>query len=377
MRRIWLNAGELSGDIHGQALLQALQRLEPGIQAIGMGGPHMAQAGMDTLLRIESLSVMGLTETLSALPRAIGMLRRIKRELTARKAAGNIDAVVLIDAPDFNFRVAKIAFGLGIPVYYHIPPKVWAWRTGRVRFLRDYTRKIFSILPFEMDFYKAHGIGEDQAIFVGNPLVDMVNYPALEAITPLPKRIGVMPGSRRAEISGLMPLFGETVRRLRATRPDLECVCLRAPNIAAEQLHALWPADVPLTMIEPDTRYQAMRSCAMLLAASGTATLEAALAGTPTILAYKVSGLTYTVGKRLISIPWVGLPNLIANREVFPECLQEQANPEVLSTLAGRWLDNPQELAAVRQELDAIRAQCGPPGSAERAARLLLDDLSA
>ena len=375
MRRIWISAGELSGDIHGQALLQALHKREPDLEASGMGGPYLERAGMHTLLRIEALSVMGLTETFTALPRAFSMLRRIKQELGERRARGELDAVVLIDAPDFNFRVARMASGFGIPVYYHIPPKVWAWRTGRVRFLRDYTRKIFSILPFEADFYKAHGLGEDRVTFVGNPLVDMVDYPSLASMQPLPRRIGIMPGSRRAEVTSLMPLFGETARCLRSARPDIECVCLRAPNIEADALRALWPADVPLTMAEPETRYRTMRSCAMLLAASGTATLEAALAGTPTVLAYKVSPLTYAIGKHVVNIPWVGLPNLILNREVFPECLQDKANPEYLAAIASVWLDNPDKLDAVRRDLDLIRVLCGPPGSADRAARLLLDDL--
>ena len=375
MRHVWINAGELSGDIHGQALLQALHRHCPDLEAVGMGGPHMEQAGMRTLLRVESLSVMGLTETFTALPRAIGMLRRIQQELTERRGRGELDAVVLIDAPDFNFRVARMASGLGIPVYYHIPPKVWAWRTGRVRFLRKYTRKIFSILPFEADFYTAHGLGEDRVVFVGNPLVDMVDYPALASVKPLARRIGIMPGSRRAEVSHLMPLFGDTARRLRAGRPDTEYVCLRAPNIDADTLRALWPADVPLTMAEPETRYQTMRSCTLLLAASGTATLEAALAGTPTVLAYKVSPLTYAIGKHVVKVPWVGLPNLILNREVFPECLQDKANPDNLAAIAGDWLDKPDKLDTVRRDLDLIRQLCGPPGSADRAARLLLDDL--
>ena len=372
---IWINAGELSGDMHGQALLKALRARKPGIMAVGMGGMYLDNAGMLTLQRVEDLSVMGATEVLTALPRALRMLDAIRKELSSLKAAGKIDAVVLIDAPDFNFRVAKIAAGLDIPVYYYIPPKVWAWRTGRVHFLERYVRKIFCILPFEPAFYQSHGLSPEQISFVGNPLVDMVNWAELQHIEPLPRRVGIMPGSRRAEVHSLMPLFGATARLLRTARPDLEFCCLRAPNVAESTLRALWPQDIPLTMLEPETRYQAMRSCACILAASGTATLETALAGTPTLLAYRVSNITYTLGKRVIKVPWVGLPNLILNREVFPECLQQDANPEHMASIVGTWLDEPDRLEAVRAELGRIRELCGPPGSTGRAAELLLQAL--
>lgn len=377
MTSIWINAGELSGDMHGGALLRALCALRPELNAAGMGGPDLAAAGMRNLLRVESLSVMGGTEVLSALPRAAHMLWKIRSELRRRKAAGRIDAVVLVDAPGFNFQVARIAQGLGIPVYYHIPPKVWAWRTGRVRFLEQHVRKLFCILPFETDFYRYHGLGEDRAVFVGNPLVDMVNWPKLAPIAPQANRIGIMPGSRRAEVESLMPAFGDTARHLLRERPQLEFVCLRAPNMPAERLRALWPQDVPLTLIEPETRYLGMRSCAFILAASGTATLETALAGTPTLITYRVSRLTWEIGKRLVRVPFVGLPNLILGEEVFPECLQDKAAPEALAARARLWLDKPEQLDAVRARLDELRTLCGPPGSAARAARILLDDLDA
>lgn len=148
-----------------------------------MGGPNLARAGQKNLFRVESLSVMGIMEVLTALPRALHMLSRIKKEMARLRP----DAVVLVDAPEFNFRVAKIAHGLGIPVYYFIPPKIWAWRTGRVRFLQRYVKRLFCILPFEPAFYAKHGVQVD---YIGNPLVDMVNWPELEKIEPIKGRIG-------------------------------------------------------------------------------------------------------------------------------------------------------------------------------------------
>ena len=365
MKHIWINAGELSGDMQAAALLSALREREPDLRATGMGGPNLARAGQKNLFRVEALSVMGIAEVLTALPRALRMLARIKEELAALRP----DAVVLVDAPEFNFRVAKIAHGLGIPVYYFIPPKIWAWRTGRVRFLHRHVRRLFCILPFEPDFYARYGVAVD---YVGNPLVDMVQWPELETLSPVSGRIGLMPGSRRKEVESLLPRFGEAARLLLRQGRDVRFHCLRAPNMTEEKLRSLWPADVPLVFEQPEDRYAAMRRCECLLAASGTATLEAALAGVPTIVAYRVAPLSALVGRLLIKVKWVSLPNLIMGREVFPELLQDQASGDALAAQLGAWLDKPAQLAAVRAATDDIRRRCGEPGRAGRAAEKLL-----
>lgn len=362
---VWINAGELSGDMQAASLLRALREQEPGLCAMGMGGPHLAEAGMRTLFRVESLSVMGIAEVFSALPRALRLLHNIGKALDAHRP----DAVVLVDAPEFNFRVAKMAHARGIPVYYFIPPKVWAWRTGRVEFLRRYVRELLCILPFEEEFYRRHGLSVH---YVGNPLVDMVNWPSLQGILPEPNRVGLMPGSRSKEVRALMPLFGETARLLRQTRPDLRFHCLRAPNMDETRLRALWPSDIPLVVEPPLERYRTMRGCACILAASGTATLETALAGVPTVVTYKVAPLSAFVGQYLIRVPFVSLPNLILDRELFPELLQDAATPDSLARAALHWLDNPLALENVHAGLEELRRRCGQGGSAARAASLLL-----
>lgn len=368
MKHIWINAGELSGDMQAAALLTALRQREPDLKASGMGGPNLARVGQQNLLRVESLSVMGIAEVLTALPRALRMLARIKRELASLRP----DAVILVDAPEFNFRVAKIAHGLGIPVYYFIPPKVWAWRTGRVRFLRRFVRRLFCILPFEAAFYERYGIAVD---YIGNPLVDMVNWPHLQGLTPIRGRIGLMPGSRRKEVEVLLPLFGRAAHLLLKQGRDLTFHCLRAPNMPEETLRALWPEDIPVTFEAPDERYEAMRRCQCLLAASGTATLEAALAGTPTVVSYRVAPMSALVGRWLIKVKWVSLPNLILGRELFPELLQDHATAEAMAAQIAAWLDTPMQLEAVRAGTDEVRRRCGEPGSAERAAEKLLKAL--
>lgn len=368
MPTLWINAGELSGDIQAAALLTSLRKAHPALEAVGMGGPNLARAGQRNILSVDALSVMGIAEVFTALPRAFRMLGIIRKELQRLRP----DAVVLVDAPEFNFRVARIAFDLGIPVHYFIPPKIWAWRTGRVRFLRRYIRRMFCILPFEPAFYARHGIQVD---YVGNPLVDMVNWPELETMKPYPDRIGLMPGSRRKEVERLLPEFGKAAQTLLRQGRALSFHCLRAPNMPETFLRTLWPRDVPLTFADPDERYVAMRSCICILAASGTAVLETALTGTPTIVTYRVATFSGLVGRLLIQVPWVSLPNLVMERELFPELLQEEASGNKIAACLTSWLDMPGRLQAIRQDLDELRRRCGEPGSADRAARLLLNEL--
>jgi len=370
---LWINAGELSGDLQGGALLTALrqeeatQGLEP-LRIVGMGGDSLARAGQQNLLRVEDLSVMGLAEVLTALPRALRMLTRIRQELEARRP----DAVLLIDAPEFNFRVARMAHSLGIPVFYFIPPKVWAWRTGRVNFLRRYVRRIFSILPFEVDFYKRHGI---DVTYVGNPLVDLVDYPSLQSIVPVPGHIGLMPGSRRKEVESLLPAFAGAADLLSHDFPHLKFHVLRAPHFDEDWLRRFWPSQIPLHVECPDNRYAFMRTCQCILAASGTATLETGLAGVPTLVAYKLNPLSYAVGKRVIKVPYISLTNLILGREAFPEHIQSDADPVPVATRVRQWLEEPQHLARMAADMEELRRLCGQSGSARRAARALLDEM--
>ncbi len=366
--RIFISCGETSGDIHAAELLRSLRKYKPDLSCDAVTGPALLAAGAARLHGIEELSVMGGTEILSAIPRALRMLADIRRQLENTRPA----AVILVDAPEFNFRVAAMAYKLGIPVYYYISPKIWAWRTGRVHFLKKHIRKIISILPFEVDFYARYGVQID---YVGNPLIDLIDPPSLDAIPVNNKRIGIMPGSRKKEISSLLPEFGLASRILLKSHPDLEFLCLRAPNITEAYLRSFWPEDIPLTLIEPAERYRAIKSCALVLAASGTATLECAIIGTPTIAAYKLSRFTYEVGKRLIKVRWMSLANLILEETVLPELVQDDADGANIANLAAEWLNNPEALAQNRGKLVGLREMLGPPGAADRAAAVILRDL--
>lgn len=370
---LWISAGEISGDMHGAHLLKALGTLDPTLSFCGMGGVHLREAGLDALFRVEDLSVMGITEVIGHLPRIMGMLKDIKAALARVRPR----AVVVIDAPDFHFKVVKAARELDIPVYYYISPKIWAWREGRAEFIKANVRKLISILPFEADFYRRFDMQVD---YVGNPLVDIVDYPSLEGVLRENDLIGFLPGSRQKEINLLLPAFGGAARIMRQRLPHLSFVCLRAPGLDESRLRALWPEDVPVRFIAPDNRFAFMRQCRMLVAASGTVTLESAIVGTPAIVTYKVSRLSYAVGKMLVKVPHISLPNLIMGREVFPELLQEKCDPVPLADAALAWLlpqpgTNP--LGEVQKDMDTIRTLLGKPGAATRAARVILDDLAA
>lgn len=369
---IWINAGEVSGDMHGALLLEALRERGPDFRFIGMGGPHLRAAGLEALFRSEDLSVMGITEVVGQLPRILRMLSGIKEALAREKPS----AVILIDAPDFHFRVIRAARDLDIPVYYYISPKVWAWRQGRAGFIRDNVRRLISILPFEVEFYRRFGMEID---YVGNPLIDMINAAGLRDIRVEPGLIGFLPGSRKSEVKALLREFGGAARILRQRLPHLRFACLRAPGIPESLLRSLWPDDVPVNLIEPDARWAFMRRCEMLIEASGTVALESAVIGTPAIVTYKVSPLSYAVGRLLVRVPFISLPNLILGRQVYPELLQAKCNAVPLADAALAWLlpkPGTRPLEEIRLGLEEVRRLLGKPGAANRAAELIVRDIA-
>ncbi|MDQ7836641.1 MAG: lipid-A-disaccharide synthase [Humidesulfovibrio sp.] len=367
---IWISAGEASGDIHAASLLGALLERQPGLKAVGMGGPALTRAGCDVLFPMRLISLVGFTEVFSGLPRILKLLGEVKRALIETKPR----AIILIDCPDFHFRVARMAKKLGIPVYYYVSPQVWAWRSGRVEFLRRFTRKVLCILPFERDFYAARGMDVD---YVGHPLMDQMPLAELDAIRPDPNLLGLLPGSRRKEISTLLPEFAKAAQLLRREFPNLRVALARAPGLDPEYLRSFLPPELPVEIVEPDDRYRLMRASRVLLAASGTVTLEAALIGTPTVVAYRLSALSYAIGKLVIQVKWASLANLIMGREVFPELLQDKATAQYFAARLRGWIADEKALEAARADLAGLRERVGGPGAAGRAADIILNDLRA
>lgn len=365
---VWINAGELSGDLHAAALRRAFKEIAPEVSFTGMGGPALATTDFQQEFSIGELSVMGLTEVMTSLPRILNLLSRIKKRLAEVRP----EALILVDAPEFNFRVAKIAHNLGIPAFYYISPKLWAWRQGRVNFLRRYVRRVLSILPFEEAFYASHNM---EASYIGNPIMDQLPLDELDRIRPDPHQIGLLPGSRTKEINSLLPEFVAAARIMYQHNPELTFALARAPNVDPGLLSRRLPPDLPISMVEPEDRYAFMRQSRILLAASGTVTLEAALIGTPCVVAYKLSPITFLAGLIMVKVKYISLPNLILDKAAFPELLQKDASGPGLAAQAERWLNDPQAWREIMDDLKKVRQIVGPPGASRRAASIILHDL--
>lgn len=368
MTKIWISCGELSGDLQASEILKELKKQNPDITALGMGGDNLEKAGMDCLFRIEELSVMGIAEVLMCLPKILKLLKRIEKSLETHRP----DALILVDCPDFNFRIARMAHKLNIPIYYFIPPKVWAWRKGRIHFLKQYVSKILSILPFEVDFYKKHNVAIE---YVGNPLVSLINYEKVDTISADPNRLGLLPGSRKRELSALLPEFSKTADILAVSNPSIEFHLLKAPTISEDFIKSLWTSKQKLIIHDTAERYAFMASCHCTLAASGTAVLETALVGVPTVVSYKVSPFSYLIAKLFVDIKWASLPNIISQKEVFPEYLQEEAKAELFAQKLSTWFSHSSDFERVQSDCKNLRLLCGTEKSAEKAAQILIADL--
>jgi len=377
--RLLISAGEASGEMHGAALIAALRRLlphhaktgcagDPGLECFGVGGERMRAAGCDTVIDAHQIAVVGIAEVARHLPRIYGEFRRLLREVDARRP----DAAVLIDFPDFNLRLARELHRRGVPVVYYISPQLWAWREGRIRQIRQYVKKMLVIFPFEEQWYRERGV---EAEFVGHPLgeverpeVGRGEFARQYGLSPEKQWIALLPGSRRKE-------FAMHFRKLEETADvlgnEFDYVIPLAPSVHIEtwtqqrpgtggvyaQMTAASPGAQARVVFTSDARASLALSRAAVVA-SGTATVEAAMMGTPFVMVYRVSPLTWTLGRPLVKVPHFAMPNLIAGREVVPELVQSDFTAEkVVAELRKIIPDGPERermlagLAEVREKL--------------------------
>lgn len=370
--KIMLVAGEASGDVHGAALARALKARRPEVELFGLGGGKMAEEGVRLLWDPTRVSIIGIVEALKKYPLFRHWQAEVKRALREERP----DAVVLIDFGGFNLGVAAYAHRLGIPAVYYICPAAWAYGRGRARRVAESCTRVASVFPFEADVYREAGAN---VTFVGNPLLDVVrpSRPRAEVRRDLGASeeellVGLLPGSRRQEVEHLLPVMLSAGRRLAAHHADLRWALGLAPTVDRAWVEAavhdsglpvaLWPA-----------AHDVMQGADVLMAASGTATLEAAIFGTPMVVVYRVSPLTYLIGRRLVKLPHIALPNIVAGEEVAPELVQDALTPESLATAVERYLVDPGLREAARSRLRGAVARLGEPGAAGRAAGLVLE----
>jgi len=362
-RDLLVVAGEASGDLHGARLLSELRRRVPDLTAFGLGGDEMRAAGLEAVAHSSEISVVGITEVLKILPRAREVFADLLREVERRRPG----LAVLIDFPDFNLRLAKELKGRGLEVVYYISPQVWAWRKGRVKTIAKVVDRMLVLFPFEADFYRDHGV---DVVHVGHPLVDEV--PVLPQAwdrgeSAGPFRVALLPGSRRSEVEALLPTLLEAARKLAARLP-VEVRIIKAPTIPSELLdEAVGLAGLPVEIVAED-RFAAIADSHLAICASGTATLEVGLLGTPMIMVYRLASWTYALAKLLVRLPNVSLVNLVLDRRAVPELIQGEANPERIAAEAERLLTDAGERDRMREALAEVRGRLGEGGASRRAA---------
>lgn len=374
-RQVLLVAGEASGDLHAARLLAEMRRRDPGVHAFGLGGDELRAAGMETLWDSSEVAVVGITEVLSVLRKA----RRIFHGLLAAVEERAARCAVLVDSPELNLRLAKALKKRGVTVVYYVSPQIWAWRRRRIRTIRRVVDRMLVLFPFEEAFYREHGV---DVVHVGHPLVDEV--PALEQAwdrvarqeSPSTYRIALLPGSRGSEIESLGPVFLEAGRLLARELP-VELVWVRAPGVERERIEALVSRyDVPVRVVAAD-RLREVANAHLAVCASGTATLEVALVGTPLIVAYRVAAWSSLIARLMVRLPHFSLVNLVAERRVVPELFQGEATPERIAGEAATLLRHREAIDRMRRELGAVRGLLGEPGASARAAGAVLESCGA
>ena len=376
MKKILIIAGEASGDIYGADLARHLLKTRPDFKISGIGGKRMRDAGVDILYDISYISVVGLSEILPKL-RTINKVFNLVSDIIK---SGGADLVVLIDYPGFNIRLAGVADKAGVPAVYYISPQVWAWRKGRIRKLTGRIKKMIVILPFEEEIYEKEGIN---CSFLGHPLVDEVlstrdinDSMQLYGLNENKTVLGILPGSRTVEVRTLLPLFLTSAQIMIDENPGIQVIMAVAESLDYDEVEGIvhkWKASdsnrsLDLKLIKGGAN-DVINVSNVILAASGTITLQAALFGKPMVIVYKLSLFTYVIARLLVKVKHIGLVNILAGRMIVPELVQYDATPVKIAGEAKRFLYDTRYYEQTKKELNSVRQMLGPPGASERVAR--------
>lgn len=374
-RKVMIVAGEASGDIHAANLISALRKQDEHLEFLGAGGPAMIREGCRVLVPMEEISAMGFVEVLQhAWPISKGF-KRLKRELFSSSPP---DLLITIDFQEFNQKLAAKAQKAGVKVLHYVSPQVWAWRSGRVRKMARLFDKMAVILPFEPGYYQGQAI---DVRYVGHPLLDDFSEPPGKdklktqlALNPKDSVLGLFPGSRVGEIRYNLPVLVETARLVREKNPDVRFLVPRAAHLPQEMFSAT--GSVPGLHLVSQNIYEVAKCCDAVLAVSGTVTLQVALVHTPMAIVYRMAPLTYEIAKRLVQVPYIGLPNIIADDSVVPEYIQHAATPAALAEEAHRLLYDESYRKQRIAALHCVTEKLGEGGSSERVADMALELLA-
>jgi lipid-A-disaccharide synthase len=378
--RLLISCAEASGDLYAGALTRALRAIDPSISVAGLGGPQFAAAGGRLIDDYRDIAVTGLTEAIAKIPRSLAALRR----LIAAARTERPDALVVIDSPDLNFRLAPQVKRLGIPVIYYISPQIWAWRPGRLKSIRAFADRVLVIFPFEEAIYRDGGVPVE---FVGHPLVDLIAprtprgaFLTAHGLSPAAPTIAILPGSRANEVARILPDLVAAASHIARELPDAQFVVARAPHLPDRLFDAVPPKTremttgtaAPLFAIVAGDTDTVLAAADVALTASGTATVQTALHDVPMVIVYRLSPLTYRLGRRLVTVKAIGMVNLIADRKIVPELVQDAFTPEAVAREAISMLTDRARAARIRADLANVRARLGGPGASRRAAEAIL-----
>jgi len=369
---VLISCGEPSGDLYAGALVEQLRQREPELRVLGFGGDRLRAAGADLVGDYRGLTVTGLVEALRVLPSSFAMLRRLVR--AARETRP--DVLVVIDFPDFNFRLAGAVKRLGIPVVYYIPPQLWAWRSGRMQTLRRLADRIVVIFPFEPEIYRRAGVA---VTFVGHPLVEMARpelprdaFLASLGLSPAAPVVGLLPGSRPNEVREILGRLLAAAPIISSQVPGVQYLLARAPNLPGRLFEAARHASPPITIVEGRAD-DVLASCDVVITASGTATVQAAIHECPMVIVYRVAPLTYALGRRLVHLDTFGMVNLVAGERVAPELIQGAFTPEAVAREAVQLLTDAGQRARTVAALRSVKVKLGGGGATGRAADAVLE----
>ncbi|HIJ24805.1 MAG: lipid-A-disaccharide synthase [Gammaproteobacteria bacterium] len=369
-KQVMISVGEPSGDLHAARLLAVLNQRNNAPDCFGMGGARMRQQGFNAIVGIEQMAVMGLVEIIRHFPMLYGVLQQMRTLLKVRKP----DLLILVDYPGFNLLLAKTAKQLGIPVLYYISPKIWVWRESRIHKIAKRVDHMALIFPFEQPYYDRVGV---PATYVGHPLVGEVSCEeSVETarkqlgLDPNRRTVGLFPGSRRGEVTTLLPELLESARQLTQQDPEVQFLLSQAPELPNSLFESAETFNGQLYRIKGDA-HRAIHACDAIVTASGTVTLEIALLNRPMVVVYRMAPLSYAILSRLIKTRWVSLVNIVAQREVVPELLQEQASATAILQQLQPLLEQSSQQTEMLQGLEQVRTALGEGDSSARLASLV------